>query len=211
MPVLKGILFLVAAAIPSVAAGQARLPTRFTIPTYIVSPSPDVANEIAAWKNYLQRDMSALAGELGMLPDAPRINFNERRQSSTPTLQTIQNRWRQLNALQVSTAIGSREANSIAFEGSIYLGDLGVGVPARTVELPRSLNASNYRLSRDTVKAATLFALSVDAGNNRAVACRLLQRASQAERDLARQRGSPAGLRGAIDQRRAVLRCGIVR
>jgi hypothetical protein len=196
--------------IPAAATAQPGLPTRVTIPTFIVSPSGDVAEQITAWKNLLQGDMSALAGELTALPNAQRIQFSERRVSSTPTLQTVQDRWRQLNALQVITAIGSGDPRSVAFEGSIYLGNLGSGIPAQTVPLPRSLTASDYQQSRDTVRAATLYALSVDAGTNRVIACQLLRRASQAARDLAR-RNSAGGLRVAIDQRRTSLHCGIVR
>ena len=48
-------LFLVPASLSAQA-----LPTRVTIPTYIVSPTAEVADQISEWKNLLQQDMVAM-------------------------------------------------------------------------------------------------------------------------------------------------------
>ena len=213
---LPALALLVLAAGP--ARAQTTLPTRLTIPTFIVSSNPGVTQDMTAWKNLLQSDVSALTADLNILPNAGRIRFREQMLPSAPTRATVESRWRQLNAIQVITALGSRQGGSTVFEGSIYLGDFGTGIPSRSVPLPTTLDASAYRASRDTVKAAVLYALSVDAkGNladaqgNRAAACKLLERAGQINRDLARRNSAPPQLSAAITQRRAGMKCGIAR
>lgn len=203
-PVAALLLFVAA---PAAAAGPAALPTRLSIPTFIVANDPGVSQDLQTWTNLLQSDETALAGQLPMLRDVGRIKFTELMQTSAPTLSTIDARWRQLNALQVITAIGLKGSGGTSFEGSIYLGSLGSRIPASMLPLPPSIRASDYQTSRDTVKAATMFALAVDAGSDKAIACPLLERAALSEHDLAKKGKSPGGLAAAIKQQRASVGC----
>lgn len=208
-PVLA-LCLAVLSSIPAQAQVAPRLPTRLTIPTVIVS-SPEVVNDMRTWKNLLQNDMSALAAELSMLSSADRIAFREQSLASAPTLAAIDNRWRQENAIQVVTAVGSRLGASTVLEGSVYLGDLAGTLSPKMVALPATVDAKSYQSSRDIVKVATLYALAIDARNYRPAACQLLRRAQQVRDDLSRRNSMPVALAAAIGQRVTALKCGIVR
>ena len=206
-PVLLAILLLA----PSAAYGQNRLPSRLAIPTFIVSRNAGVVEDMSTWTDLLQGDLDALIADLSILSGGRGIKFQAQALPSAPSRPTIEARWRQLNAIQIITAVGSRQGNATVFEGSIYLGDWGGSIPTRSVPLPATLNANTYQSSRDTVKAAALYALSIDASNNRPVACRLIQRAALINRDLVRKKAAPAQLSVAITQRQSTLKCGISR
>lgn len=196
---------------PSSAYAQNSLPSRLSIPTFIVSRNAGVADDMSAWTDLLQNDLEATIADLTILPGSKGIKFRPQILTNAPTRQTIENRWNQLNAIEIITALGSRQGNATVFEGSIYLGDWAGSIPTRTVPLPATLNAATYQASRDTVKAALLYALSIDASNNRPAACQLLQRAAQIDRDLVRRRAASAQLSAAIAQRHSTLKCGINR
>lgn len=198
-------------AVPALAQPTPRLPTRLTVPTLVITSNPAVKDDLTSWQNLLQNDMTTMAGHgFAGLSDAGRISFSLRPLPQTPTLDAVATRWRQENAIHVITAIGSRQGAATVLEGSIYLGDLAGNLATRSVPLPATVDAASYQASRDVVKAATLYALAIDAGNFRPAACALLYRAGQARGDLQR-RGVPlGGLGAAIDARSTALKCRVV-
>lgn len=207
---LVGAMLLAASATGVAAEPVPRLPHRLNVPTFIIAADPVVASELQTWTSLLQNDFAALVGGgLAPLADAGRISFSGQKLASAPTPDTIANRWRQLNAIQIITAIGSRQGGATVLEGSVYLGDLSGGTPP--VLLPPTVDAASYQTSRDIVKAATLYALAMDAGSYLPAACRLLHQAGQTRDDIARRHGSIGSLGAAIDKRRIDLKCVIVR
>jgi hypothetical protein len=189
-----------------------RLPHRLTVPTFIVTRDAVVGGDLGNWTDLLQGDFTALLGsELSSLSEAGRVQFTQRLITQAPAVADSSNSWRRENALQVITAIGSREGNATKLVGWIYLGDLGGDLNGRLVTLPPTISATSYRLSRDIVRAATLYALSVDAGGYLPAACTLIARATQIRTDLQRRNESMGDLGPAIDRRRNALKCRISR
>lgn len=202
-----GLGALLAFALVGTALAQARLPRRLTIPTVIVTSTPAAQADLRSWKDLLQTDMTMLAMQLTFLSDAARISVQERTASTAPALALIDERWRRENAIQVVTAVGSRAGTGTVMEGSIYIGAIDGSKP-RMLNLPATVDGAAYRRTRSLVQLSALYALSLDAGTNRAPACRLLFQATQVQSDLARSGGVPADFAGAIAQRRSTLKCG---
>jgi hypothetical protein len=207
-----GLALLLAGAAPVLAQPAPRLPHRLVVPTLIISRNASVVEDLTSWQDLLQNDMTTMAGEgFPGLADAGRISFAARPLTTAPTLDALMARWRQENAIQVITAIGSRQGATTVLEGSVFLGDLAGGLATRSVPLPATIDAASYRASRDIVKASTLYALAVDAGDYRPAACPLLYRAGQARNDLVRRGVKLGGLGAAIDARIAQLKCQVTR
>lgn len=198
---------LLAPVLASAALAQTQLPRRLTIPTVIVTSTPAAQADLRSWKDLLQTDMAMMAMQLSWLPNAARITIQERPAASAPTLSAIDERWRRENAIQVVTAVGSRAGNVTTMEGNIYIGAIDGSQP-RMLSLPSTVDGAAYRRARSLVQLSALYALSVDAGANRAAGCRLLFEAGQAQADLVRSGGVPTDIAGAIAQRRSTLKCG---
>lgn len=206
-PAGVAILLALALAGPALAQAALPLPRRLAIPTVIVTSTPAAQADLRSWKDLLQTDMTMLAMQLSWLPNAARISVQERPATTAPALAAIDERWRRENAIQVVTAVGSRVGNGTVMEGSIYIGAIDGSQP-RMLGLPSTVDGVAYRRARSLVQLSALYALSVDAGANRAAACRLLFQAKQTQDDLARTGGAPADIAGAIAQRRGTLKCG---
>jgi hypothetical protein len=198
----------------SVAAAQTAFPTRLTISTIFVSNGePGVDAELKTWNSLLATQFSNLVNDSRYNLANARLLTVERARFETaiPDRATLQRRWEQSAAIQIIAGTGLRSGDTTVFDGGVYLGGLAADLPSPMVPLHEPVRASSYKATRDAVALAALYALSVDAGQTRNVACPLLAQANLIRRDLAATRTDVTDLARAVDQRLAALKCRLER
>jgi hypothetical protein len=193
-----------------VAAAQTAFPTRLTISTTFVSNGdPGVDVDLKTWNSLLTTQFSNLVNDSRYnLANAHLLNIERAKfEPALPDQPTLQRRWEQSFAIQIIAGSGLRSGETTVFDGWVYMGDLAPDPRNPQVHLRQPIRAASYTTSRDAVALSALYALSVDAGQTRSVACPLLAEANLIRRDLAASHTDVADLAHAVDKRLLALNC----
>lgn len=196
------------------AAAQTALPTRLTISTIFVSNGqPNVDTDLKTWNSLLATQLTNLVNDSRYnLANARFLKIEPPRfEAATPDRVTLQRRWEQSAAIQVVVGTGVRSGDATVFEGGVYLGGLAADLPSPMIPLHQPIRADSYKATRDAVALAALYALAVDAGQARDVACPLLAQANLIRRDLLASPAEMTDLSLAIDRRLGALKCRLSR
>jgi hypothetical protein len=211
---LRLAVFLLMLASAGGAMAQTALPTRLTISTIIVSNSqPSVDADLKAWNSLLAIQLTNLLNDSHYnLANARFLKIEPPQfQSRLLTPDALERRWEQTVAIQIISGTGVQSGGATVFNGDVYLGRLGADLQSATVPLNQPIRAASYKATRDAVALAALYALAVDAGQTRNVACPLLAEARQIHSDLVAARQDVADLGAAVDRRLKALNCGFAR
>jgi hypothetical protein len=112
----------------------------------------------------------------------------------------LQVRWQQRHAIQVLLAQGVRVGDKVTAEGDVFLGSLKGDLASPLVPIKQPITPESYQRASDYIVMTALYALSVDAGGQKATACALLRQADLLGRKIPASLDS-ANVRGAVARR----------
>lgn len=195
----NAVLGCLTAAAGSTAATAQQLPTRVTIDILVVAQDPVAKEQMMQWSNALQSRLSRLHadGSLGISRSISVRPFPQQTFSSASALQT---RWQQRRAIQIVLAQGVRIGSKVTAEGDVFLGGLKGDLASPLVPISQPITPESYRKASDYILMTSLYALSIDAGGRKPVACALLRQANLLGRGIAAAI-DPAKVKDAVARR----------
>lgn len=205
--VVLGVLLAVGGIATDAPAQQ--LPTRANIDILIVADDPVATTRMNQWSNALISRLSKISNDSSLGIKRP-ISVRPFPQRTFVGVNALQTRWTQRRAIQVLLAQGVSVGDKVTAEGDLYLGALKGDLASPMVPIKQPITPENFQKASDYIVMTSLYALAVDAGPQKPVACALLQRANTIARTI------PAGIdmanvKGAVARRLSALKCAVSR
>jgi hypothetical protein len=202
-----GLLAAVVCVTPEASAQQ--LPTRANIDILIVADDQIAATRMNQWSNALISRLSKLSNDSSLGMKRP-ISVKPFPQKTFVGANALQTRWTQRRAIQIVLAQGVSVGDKVTAEGDLYLGALKGDLASPLVPIKQPITPENFQKASDYIVMTSLYALAVDAGSQKPVACALLQRANVIGKTIPAALDM-ANVRGAVAKRLAAAKCAVSR
>src|SRR5262249_55584698 len=145
------------------ATAQSQQP-RLTIWMFRVSSQDEAARRgFTEWYNLLSNNLPFTvkhAAPGATFLDGLRVDGED--PQHPPTDAVLKSRWGEVGALQVLSAVSSRDADTTVIDSRVFLGDLRGRLPSDSLHIRQRVVTKDFSITSDSIALVTLYALAMD-------------------------------------------------